>query len=180
MTELIRDIHLILALINTLLFITLASRFIVDQVSLVHKKLSYSLKVIRKAEYMDCFTDGMLVTSLGKSLYDTLFNNKNEFIDVCKGEGFEAAGYTCKHCGSEISIDSRVKLCYECYYSIYPKLERKIYFTVKTNCNTYYYESDCIDSLKVDLMRVRYAPEVISSNIQSITYSNTLPKGILL
>ena len=106
------------------------------------------------------FTDNFLVMSLGKSLYDTVLNNKVEFKALCESQNFDP---------------------------VYPKPE-KIYFTVQTRLNTYYYESDSTDSLQVDIKNIAREIKVEDcqdipiglTTFKSITYANQLPKGILL
>ncbi len=111
------------------------------------------------------FTNGFLVTQLTKTEHDDFLKCKSAYKQYCRQANFEP-------CDQAI-------LDWEYFYGEEINL-KKIYFTVKTFGNTYYFESDCNDSLKVDVMRVRYAPDVIASNIESITYSNQLPKGILI
>ncbi len=58
---------------------------------------------------------------------------------------------------------------------------KKIYFTVKTRLNTFYYESDCKDTLAEDYSHI---VDMYYGNwgytVINVTISNQLPKGILI
>ena len=129
------------------------------------------------------FTGNMLVMSLGKSLHDTLLSNRVEFKELCAGLNFEPALY-CDHCNKLISLDSIVNLCIACYEVHTKKTTlEKIYFTVKADTNTYYYESDCLDSLAKDLDHIDldiFINQDTHDHIDDmpdldITYSNVKP-----
>ena len=88
----------------------------------------------------------------------------------------------CENCNTILSHHSKINDFITC------PLE-KIYFTVQIDQDTYYFESDCQESLQTDIQGIMfnvyieneiYEDWIEFSDSCHITFSNQLPKGILL